>query len=273
MSVHGLRPDYVMSRSDNILCIANAAHATFAATFIALGIFGLVQGDFAAIWQPVPKSVPGRELLSYLCACVSLGSGIGLIVRRSATAAARVLLAYLLLWMLLFKITVVIHAPTQVVSFESCAETAVLAAGAWALYASLANDWDRRRLGFATGSSGLRIARSLYGLALIAFGLAHFAYVTETASLVPSWLPGHNGWAYFTGSSYIAAGIAVLAARQARAAVSLVALQMALFTLLVWIPAVVATTRNAAQWSETVLSFALTVGAWVIADSYRSGNT
>lgn len=250
--------------------IAGVGHAVFAAVMIAIGIMGLIEGGFGPIWDGVPKALPAREALAYLCALVALACGIGLLWQRSAASAARALFAYLLIWIVLVKGRFILLDPFTEVNYESTGETGVSVAAAWALYAAFATDWDRKHIGFAVGVKGVRNARVVFSLALIAFGLSHFAYLDNTASLVPGWLPWHAFWACFTGTAYLAAGVAVIIGVYPRLAASLAALQMGLFGLLVWVPRLGAAHFGDDIWSEFGVSCALLAGGWVIADSYRS---
>lgn len=247
----------------------SVGHVVFAAAMIALGIAGLIKSEYAAIWNGLPKGMPGREALMYVCAIVVFASGTGLFWPRTAALAARVLLVWLVVWTLLVKARFIIIHPLVEGVYQTCGENAVVIAGAWVLYARLATDWDKRWFGFATGDKGIRIARVLYGLALIAFGLSHYFYLNLTAPLIPNWLPGHVFLAYFTGAAYFAAGVAILTGVYARLAATLSALQMATFIFLVWLPIALAGKMTPFNWGELVATCVLTAGAWVVAESYR----
>ena len=226
--------------------------AVFAAAMIAIGVNGLLRHDFNVMWQPVPKWVPVRELLVYLCALIPLATGVGLIWRRTTKAAAQVLLSYTLLWLLLVRLPDVFLRPGIGTSWAIC-KIAVMAAAAWVIY----------------GGRGVRIARVLYGLSMIVFGVAHFMYLNNTAPLIPAWIPWHVAWAYITGATFIAAGIAMIIGVLAGLAAALSALQMGLFTLLVWVPVIAAGSAKPSDWAEFIVSCVLTACGWAVAESYR----
>jgi|SRR6185312_14442405 len=250
--------------------ISSAGQVVFALTLLFLGILGLVHAPFGTFAQPIPKSWPAREALDYLCSFICMASGLGLLWQRSAAPAARLLLGYFLLCMLLLDMPLIVLHPLLEGVYQNWGQTGVMVAAAWVLYACAASDWDRRHLGFATGERGLRIARVFYGLSLLGFGFSHFSFLDNTTELVPAWLlPGPLFWACFTGMAYLAAAAAVLTGIWARLAAVLSALQMGLFLPLVWLPVLMAGNVTAFRWREIVGTVALTAGAWVVADSYR----
>ena len=240
--------------------LKTASRLFFAMTMIAIGVIGLLSGSFAPIWQPVPETVPARQALAYMSNILAVGSGAGLLMKRTAALAAFVLLACLLVWTALFKVPFIIRAPLEEVSYQSNGENAVLIAAAWVLYAQYA-----KAPKFPAGNLGVRIAYILYGLALVALGFSHFVYLNMTAPIVPGWLPDAVFWAYLTGSIYLASGLAVATGLGARQGALAAAMQITLITLLVWGPMLVAGNMSAMHWQETVVSRALTAGAWVMA--------
>jgi uncharacterized membrane protein len=237
----------------------------FALGLIGLGVLSLAYGDFALQWQPVPAGVPGRMYLAYASGLVMIATGAGLLSKRTSRISSAVLLVYLLLWLLL-KLPAVVMAPQLEYNWLGFGEIAVIAAAGLVLFASDRERAEPGSLRFATGASGIRIARIVFGLALIPIGLSHFVYAKETIGFIPEWLPFRRGWAYLTGSGHIAAGLGVLFGVLPRLAAMLEATMIGIFTVLVWLPLVLKT-PNQLNWTGLLISWTIGAAAWLVAES------
>jgi uncharacterized membrane protein HdeD (DUF308 family) len=85
--------------------------------------------------------------------------------------------------------------------------------------------------------------------------------------LVPAWLPYRTGWAYLTGAGHVAAGLGVLFSIFPRVAAFAEAAMIGVFTILVWIPAIVAAPKTRLPWTAFFISWAIASAAWVVAQS------
>jgi uncharacterized membrane protein len=238
----------------------------FAVGMIGLGILALIYGDFALVWQPVAAWVPGRTAFAYASGLLMLLGGIGLLFRATAAWSVRILFPYLIVWLLL-KVPALLVAPGVEGVWLGVAELGVLLAGGWTLFARLAGLREGSPLAFATGENGVRIARILFALSLIPIGLSHLVYAKDTAALVPAWLPFRIGWAYLTGVGQMACGTGVLFSILPQVAATVEAGMLTIFTLLVWVPAILAAPKTRLPWTAFFISWAIMAAAWVVASN------
>lgn len=244
----------------------------FAVGMIGLGILALVYGDFALVWQPVAAWVPGRTALAYLSGLIMLFGGAGLLFDATVTWSVRMLFPYLIVWALL-KVPAIVVAPQIEGVWLSFGELAVLLAGGWTLFAVLGRVGQGSFLSFATGESGIRIARILFAVFVIPIGLSHLIYTKETVNLVPAWLPYRIGWAYLTGVGQMACGLGVLFSIFPRVAAATEAGMISLFTLLIWFPAILAAPKTRLPWTAFFISWAIAAAAWVVAQNIWTKNS
>jgi uncharacterized membrane protein len=238
----------------------------FAVGMIGLGVLALVYGDFALVWQPVAKWVPGRTALAYLSGVIMLFGGAGLFFRATAKWSVRVLFPYLIVWSLL-KAPALFVAPKIEGVWLGFGELVMLLAGGWTLFAVLGQVPEGSLLSFATGERGVRIARIVFAVAVFPVGLAHILYVKETAGLVPAWLGFRAGWAYVTGVGQIACSLGLLFSVLPRVAAAAEAGMVSLFALLVWGPAVLAAPKTRLPWTAFFISWAIAAAGWVVAQN------
>ena len=132
--------------------------------------------------------------------------------------------------------------------------------GAIALYAATEAD-AARAVVFG------RLARFGLGICAISFTLGQMLLLRETAHLVPKWIPpSQMFWAILTTIAFALAGVAILINRQARLAMRLMTLMLALFGVLVWVPHLIAHPKAHFNWSECALTFLVTGATWMVTD-------
>jgi uncharacterized membrane protein len=242
----------------------------FALGMIGLGILAFIYGDFALVWQPVAPWVPGRTALAYCSGLIMLLGGLGLLYQPTRRWSLRVLVPYLIVWVLL-KVPAVVVAPKMEAVWLGVGELIVLMLGGWTLFVRLVDFPDDSLLKFATSERGIRIARIVFGLSVIPIGLSHIVYLKQTMEFVPVWLPPNRAfWAYLTGAGQIASGLGILFSVLPRIAAFAEAIQISLYTLLVWIPAIVAAPKTRLPWTAFFISWAIGSAAWVVAQDIAS---
>jgi hypothetical protein len=229
----------------------------FGAAAVLFGVIALMWYD-SETWQSLRQiwSLPFGAIVGGCLMTAQIAGGIGMQYPRTARLASIVLgLVYLIFS--LACIPGILAAPATCSSFF---EQFSLLCGAIALYAATETN-EARALAFG------RVARLGLGVCAISFTLTQILYLPATAALVPTWIPPNRiFWAKLTTIAFALAAIAILINRQARLALRLMTLMLALFGTLVWIPRLIAHPETHLNWSEFVLTFLITGASWMVAD-------
>jgi len=219
---------------------------------IGLGLVGLVVGDFALQWQPVPKDVPGREALAYLSAAILILGGLATIWRRTSAVGSLGLGVMYGVWVVVLHIPNALGRASEIAAWNPVAELSALSLGGLV-------GW-----GMTHRPAWAEMARRLFGLCAVIFALAHFGYAKFTASMVPGWLPAPLFWAYLTGAGHLAGGLALIAGVVPRLAATLLAGMYATFTLILHLPRVIAAPGERIEWTMLFVAMSLAGAAWII---------
>lgn len=240
-----MNPVRTMPRSESVAVTDAAvfetetqpALALAAIGLLGLGILTLTFGDFALVWQPVAPWIPGRTALAYLAGALECLTALGLLFRATSRWAVRILLPGLILWQLL-KVPDLFAGPSHLGVYLGFGEIAIFLAGGWTLFALLADLSPTSPFTFLTSDKSLRLARIYLGLWIIPIGLSHIVYRDATLHLIPMWLPTRALFAWLTGLGQIASGLGLVFNVLPRAAAYAESAQLWLYTLLIWVPAV-----------------------------------
>ena len=233
----------------------------FGLAALCIGGAGLYFGKLAGVWQPTPDFVAGWAVFPYLIAAAFCVGGVAVQRRRTQTFGGY-LLAALFAFFAVLWVKRIILLPALFAVWGGTAEE--LAMGLAAILVALQPWWDERW----RDKPALEVARLLFGLCAIAFGLNHFFSLKETVAMVPGWIPpGKTFWAVATGVADVAAGVAIISGIWAALAARLLTLMFASFSAFIWVPTLIADPKAQIGWQGNAVNLALIGAVWVLGDA------
>jgi hypothetical protein len=244
---------------------ASYGRIVFGASAILFGVIAMMWHD-ADTWQNLQHiwSLPLGAIIGACLMSAQIAGGIGIQHPRTARLASRVL-CFVYLCFALACIPDIVAATNIFERYGgSFFQYFSLLCGAIALDA--ANEANAA-MAIVFG----RLVRIGLGVCAISFTLGQALLPRDTAQLVPEWIPpSQMFWVILTTAAFGLAAIAILINRQARLAMRLMALMLALFGAMVWVPRLIAHPASHSNWSECVLTFLIAGAAGVVADSQSS---
>jgi uncharacterized membrane protein len=238
---------------------------------VVAGILDLIWGDFDASHQPIQAFgdyIPGRELCAYITAIWMIAGGAAILWRRTAKAGAAALAViyfiFAVFWLPRFYTAPHVlgfRIPVYIGVLGGFGTQLIVAAAAALVYASLAthsSSWPRTIL----------VARWIFGVCSVDFGLAHLTDVKDLAVYVPKLMPlGGDFWTILTGICFVLAGLAILSGILDVLAARLLALMLLVFSVLTLLPMIFALPHRHDVWGGNAYNLAAVAAAWILADS------
>ena len=229
---------------------------------MTIGMACLAFGEFDP-GQPMPEHFPARIALVYAAGALMVVAAAAVEWRRTvAWGAAALTIYYTLFVVILMNGRLLLTDYTIFVTYEDIAMQLSITAAGLIIYATTAT------IDAALAAHLKRLGRLAFGVCALVFGGAHFVYMSNTASMVPKWLPPtQEFWGYATGICFVAAGVAILTGVQAHLAAILLTAMLASFGVLANGPMLLADHASHWNWTESAVNLAVVGAAWVVADS------
>ena len=229
----------------------------FGMSAVVAGILELVWRD-SEIGQRVHQiAVPLSTIIIWFVALALVAGGIAMMFMRTARLGSIVIIAVFLIYALWY-IPDMIATPGNPVLYVDIGEKFSMVCGALAVY--VLTDTNAAR------AASLNLTnRLVYGVCVLSYAWAQVVYLQYTASLVPNWIPPNQVfWTNLTTAAFALAAIAILINRQAVLATRLLALMLALFGILVWVPHIIAQPGTLSNWNEIASNYLMTGAALIV---------
>jgi uncharacterized membrane protein len=209
---------------------------------VAFGLQQLVVGRFTTRLTPGwPSETPPPVALVYVLSLGILAAGLAMVLdRRRGRGIAIVFGASILVAFLAMHLPHLVAAPQDRMVWLRALKGLTLASGAFVV-AATARRLNRTpthgfNLGFISDRTLFTTACTVMGIYMVYCGYLHLSGPTGVAKLVPTWIPGAVGWAWFTGIALVLGGAGFWLPAVRRLAAALSSVMIFLWVILLHIP-------------------------------------
>ena len=221
--------------------LANIGRIFYGIAIAVMGFLTIYYRDFPYMLLP-PKhsSIPGLVMLAYISGILLVLAGVCIVSKKKARPASLLLGGVLLLIFCFYFIPYQFIASPNYRHFgdwENAAKELALSGGAFVVAGSFSGQDKNTLLRFL--GKLIPLGATIFAITIISFSIDHFLYAKDAAGYVPSWVPAHLFWIYFTGGALLASGLAILLKIKSRLAATLLGTMILTWFIILHIPRVI----------------------------------
>lgn len=177
-----------------------------------MGFLTIYYKDFPYMLIPPKHSgIPGLVMLAYIFGALLILAGACIMFEKKTRSVSLLLGTMLLLIFCFYFIPYQFIVSLNYMHFgdwENAAKELALSGGAFVIAGCFSEKNETALTGLL--SKLIPFGAILFSIAIISFGIDHFIFAREAADYVPSWVPYHLFWMYFTGTALIGSGLAII---------------------------------------------------------------
>ena len=221
--------------------LSNIGRIFYGIAIAGMGFLTMYYRDFPYMLIPPKHSwIPGLLILAYIFGALLMLAGVCIIFEKKTRPVALVLGTVLLLIFCFYFIPYQFIVNPDYMHFgdwENAAKELALASGAFVV-AGCSSEKKENALTNFLGKL-IPCGAILFSITITSFGVDHFLFAKQAADYVPSWVPYHLFWLYFTGTALLASGIAIILKIKPRLAATLLGAMILTWVIILHIPRVV----------------------------------
>ncbi len=224
---------------------------------VGLGIEHFVTRNFPTALLPVPDSMPDRLFFVYFTGIVFIASAVCIAINKLIKSAAVTLGLLLLLLIIYPHLPNLVSSPYDPNEWTAFLEVTSLCAGAFIIAGSFGNEFSFNHNKSKIFYTILKIARYVFAIAFLCFGIQHFMYTAFILTLIPAWIPFPNFWEILIKITFIATSLSLIFNIQTRLTSALAGIMFLMWVIFLHIPLVASNSHTETQWTSLFIAIAM----------------